>query len=111
MWTIMLTATAFAAAMPGQDYDDCLATIGRALEASGEDAGNVASATVSACNSVNPVTSAPAVGSPMSSDEWIDSIALSRELSRDEVLLMVVRIRACRRSLNCRVDAIALAPR
>lgn len=114
MLTILMTVAAFAQASPGQSHPDCLMSVTRALEVSGEDARNVASAVVSACNPTDPLASGPtppdSLWAKMSVQLRTETIEFARELSRAEVVLMVVRLRACRRTLNCKVDAIALTP-
>jgi hypothetical protein len=106
MLTASIFVAAFAASIAGQSHKDCLRTMGDTLEISGEAASDVAAATVTACVSTEAAADQKSIYATSSTDDQMKIISMSRELSRDEVMLRVVRIRACRKTPNCKLDQI-----
>jgi hypothetical protein len=102
---LLLGLQAFAQPVPGQPHAQCLKSVAAALEASGEGLGDVASATVTACipAEAGGRTEAFERLSPKTQNELIRS---EREQRRAEVVLMLVRLRACRRTVGCDVNAL-----
>lgn len=97
MTTLLLFAL-LALQTPGERHRACLAAEGTRLEASGENASDVALATITACVNIEvPITA----GSPLASvpfDQQADIIRGQREIEADRVRLMVTEIRLCRKT-------------
>lgn len=95
---IVIALAAFAAPQAGQTYDQCLLSVARALEPSGEPADAVAQAAITACGVLEMK---PSVNAPGAFEQQQATIATLRDSFRRFVALEVVRIRACRRTAGC----------
>lgn len=107
MTPLLLAATAivnFAQPAPGESHADCLKSVALALEASGEGLGEIAAATVSACIPVEDKRSdAFSRVSPKTQEELL---RLERDRYRQAVQLRMMRLRACRKTVGCDVNAL-----
>ena len=110
MWWIILTA-GFAQTLPGQTRSECLTEIATALEPTGERAGDVASATVTACAATRAAVQPGSLYSQMTQEQKEHSDRLQDQLEFGTALLIVVRIRACRRTPGCTVGRLGLSAR
>lgn len=99
-------AAAFGVMSPGQSHEVCLRTVAASLEVSGEAPRDVASATVSACVAAERQPAPGSLMAQMPPERLMEVVRLRRELSRDEVALFVVRVRACRKTQGCDVRTV-----
>ena len=98
----LVSLATFAAPIPFQPHNECLSEIWPLLEASGESAEVVAAATVSACiPTERSNASSDSLYATMPMDKQQAVVALQRELDRENVLLKIVRFRACKRTSGC----------
>ena len=100
-----MIAIAFALLLTAQEppepngYRECLTTSVQRLEPSQESAADVARAVIETCKALESGAEESSVG--------IRQVRLAlREGFENRVLLQIVRIRACRRTSGCSIDAL-----
>lgn len=104
---LIALAGAFATATPGQSNRECVFALARALEPSGEEARLVAEAAVIGCVSTEPTAPPSSLFAAMPPEKQTELITLSRAITRENALLYIVRIRACRKTVGCDLRALA----
>lgn len=101
MLALLVLAT-LGGATPEQSREHCLRSVATELEVSGETPGEVAAATMTACAK----TKEPAPpGSLLATMSRADRIEFERRMDKadyDDILLGVVRLRACRKTPGCK---------
>ena len=107
MAPLMALAGAFAIASPGQSNAECIATLARALEPSGEVAREVAEAAVTGCVSTEPIAPANSLFASLPPEKRAEIVNLGRSIARDNAVLYILRIRACRKTLGCDLGSLA----
>ena len=111
MLAAIIGLLAFAAASPGQNEHECISQVTKALEVSGDDPRNIATATIQACTPTDALrmgaSSPGSLWSTMSSEERAKVLELKTRLTTDSIILMVERIRACRKTPGCKTEVIS----
>ena len=105
MWWIILAA-GFAQPLPGQSSSECLIEVATALEPSGDRAGDVASATVTACAVTRPAIQPGSLYSQMTREEREHTDRIQDQMDYEKALLTVIRLRACRKTPGCIISKL-----
>lgn len=102
----LLVALALATGSQEQGPPDCVRSYTLAFEVSGEPAGDVADAVAIACDitreQVHP--DSPLGRASLETREQISQ--LGRRLTKDLALVLVIRIRTCRRTAGCDINTV-----
>lgn len=102
----LIIAASFGQPTPGQDRQTCLTEMATTLEASGEQASDVAWAAVRACKKAEQSAHPGSLYAQMPLEERVRIDKVFDEMSYKDALLVVVRLRACRKTSGCNVSTL-----
>jgi hypothetical protein len=99
---LFVASATIAMAQPGQSHEDCLKTVAIELERSGESARDIAYVTEYTCQPTIPIADPNSLYARISEAQK-DQL---RELTRRDVQLGIMRLRACRQTAGCKANGI-----
>ena len=106
MIEMLLASLVFAGPTVGQSYGDCLTSVSATLEPSNEPASDIARATIMACKSLEVKPTADNILGQMTPEDRKSKTLMLRAAFEDELILRIVRYRACKKTVGCNVNLL-----